>query len=108
MKNYDKKGKRELESQSYNTLLLQALQRGGEEQAGVQPGAECGEGGGEDGDASDHRLVSGDKSVSVSMRIFYDSPHSTTGYVCTEMTRLAATVMEVRLGNLSLTQVIFG
>ena len=101
MKNYDKKGKREPESPSYNTLLLQALQRGGEEQAGVQPGAECGERGGEDGDASDHRLVSGDKSVSV----FYDSPHSTTGYVCTEMTRLAATVMEVRLGNLSLTQV---
>ena len=103
MKNYDKKGKRELESQSYNTLVLQALQRGGEEQAGVQPGAECGEGGGQDGDASDHRLVSGDKSVS--MRIFYGSPHSTTGYVCTEMTRLAATVMEVRMGNLSLTQV---
>ena len=101
MKNYDKKGKRELESQSYNTLLLQALQCGGEEQAGVQPGAECGERGGQDGDASDHRLVSGDKSVS----IFYGSPHSTTGYVCTEMTRLAATVMEVRLGNLSLTQV---
>ena len=72
----------------------------------MQPGAECGEGGGQDGDASDHRLVSGDKSVS--MRIFYDSHHSTTGYVCTEMTRLAATVMEVRLGNLSLTQVIFG
>ena len=59
----------------------------------MQPGAECGERGGQDGDASDHRMVSGDKSVS----LFYDSHHSTTGYVCTEMTRLAATVMEVRL-----------
>ena len=84
-------------------LLRQVLQRSRDKQDGLQPGQppQARHGGGEAGAAWDQGLVSRARVGGEVTDWLYCS---TTGYICSEVVRLDSTVMELRLGRMSLTK----